>query len=354
MQALSCSVWTEGLVCICRLAVKATQGPHLPAVLVLVSPLEALDLSPLSLLVPQRLALGLPAPLPLARPSQCQHLELPPHLLSAHLALVVAPLPLVKAPPQPLVKPAPQLLGSRQPSAPSPLQLLDRLEAHLAHHRAHQPLELLQHQTHLDSPHLPLAGAAVALGLVHLSRAPQALALLRARQLLAAQALEGSARAVLLLLLGLPQLLALGSSSRSSKVHLPSLSAQAVALVLPSRHQALLRLHQLQALVPLHPALAAAACLAITSRVYRSQADLGHLAGLGSPVLLGLVPPAPQPLVRPNPLTSLGPLHSRALALAACLGSPLQLLALEALGSLHSSSSSHHNSRHSHSISWCQ
>ena len=334
----------------CRPAVKATQGAPLLAVLALVNPLQALALSPLSLLAPLHLALGLPAPLPLARLSQCQHLELHPHLPLAHLALVVALLHLVKALHRPLVKPVPQLLGSRQPLAHSLRQHLDRLGAHSAHHKAHQPLELLQHQTLLVSPHLPLGVAAVDLALVHPSRAPQALARLRAHQLLAAQALEALARAALLLLLGLPQPLPLDSSSHSSKVHLLSLSTQGVALVLLSSQQAFLPLPQLQALVPLHPALAAA-CSTVTSRANRSQVDLDHLAGLGSPVLLGLGRPARQPLVRPSRPACLGPLPSQALALAAGLGSPLLLL--EALGSRHSSSS-HYNSRHNPSISWCR
>ena len=330
---------------VCRLAARATQETHRLEALPLVSLQEASAHSPLSHSAHRPPALAPPARLLLAKSSPHQPLALLPHQL---LALAVAPL--VRAQPQPLVRAVLQLLVRHQLLAHSPLQHLDKLEVGLALRRAHQLLELLPRQTPLANPHLLLAAAAAASGLGLPNRAPQASALLRVRQHLAAQALEPLAKVVLLLLLVPQEPQPLGSNL-SSRVPLPSPSAQEAPSALRNSRQALVHPPQQQVLALLLPVLAGT-CLAAPSRVSRSQLlDLAPL-GLGSPVQRVLVRPAHQRLVRLRPPVSLEHLHSQ--VLATCLGSLHPPLVPQDLVSLHSSSSSQLSSRDNHSNSLCQ
>ena len=322
---------------LCRLVARATQGALQLEALALASPPGALALSLLSPLGPHQLDLVLLARLHLAKRSPCQHLELPPHLLSAPPASALEPQLLDKTRPQLLARAVLQRLGKHQLLAHSPLQLL---EAALAPHRAHQPLEEAQRPTHLVSPHL-LSAPPAALALAPLSRVPQGLVPHKACQPSAAQALEALVKAVLLHLEEeLPQLLPLGSSP-SSKAHLPSPSPRGVALGPHSSPQGLaLQLPTPALALPLHPALAT--YLATASRASRSPAALVALVSQTLPEVLEH--PARQDLVRASPTASLGLLHSRPLLLAAPLGSLHLPLAQQVLGSPHSSSSPSCNS----------
>ena len=321
-----------------RLGARATQGVHLlPQALA--SPLEALEHSLLSHSVLHPQGLGFPARLLLGSHRQCQPLEPLLLLRLAQLPLVVPLLAL--ALPQLLVKAAHQPLGRPQLLVHSLHQPLAKLQVALAPLKAHQPLGL-RPQIPLGSQHLLLAAGEAVLASAHLNRALQALVRLRARQLLAAQALEPLARAAHLPLGKHPLLLLV--SSRACRLSPSILEAP---LELPNSRQVLACRHQPLGLAPLPQPLAAP--LATLSKASRSPA-LSTLALPSQALVLSVA--RHLGLVNHSPTASLGRRHSQALDLEVHLGSLHLPLAQQVLASLLSSSKHPSSNCSPSSISW--